>query len=429
MIRDLWLVTCRGGSGEFPFGLVGGIEVDGGDGDVQESEIDAELGAVVDEMVQAPGAEDEGAGLGDQDLVAVLEGPVMTNGGGGCITLGMHAKEPVRVRLANLPTAVVEMKNLARHMGVERVLLKRDDLTGIETSGNKVRKLEYVVADAIATGADTLVTHGGFQSNHCRATAAIGARLGLKVRLLLRSPEEVLEVERSARALHAGYRREGNLFFDYLFGADVTHHSAEEYNGKRKELMEGAMDEERREGRKPYFFPVGASVPLGCWGYVRCAAEMVEQLGKETAVDVFAAVSSSGTYAGLVLGKSLFGLKNWRMVGVPVSDSVAYFQKDVRELVGKTVEQFGLGLGEDQTPVEFLDGYIGEGYALPYPAEIEMIKTVARLEGICLDPTYTGKAMTGFVEAVRSGGVRRGALPVFVHTGGVFGLMARRDLF
>jgi D-cysteine desulfhydrase len=341
---------------------------------------------------------------------------LMTNGGGGCITGGMHAKEPVRVRLANLPTPVVEMKNLARQMGAEKLLLKRDDLTGIETSGNKVRKLEYVIADAIARGADTLVTHGGFQSNHCRATAAIGARLALKVRLLLRSPNVSPE-------------REGNLFFDYLFGAEVSHHSPAEYNGKRKELMEGAMEEQQKKGRKPYFFPVGASVPLGCWGYVRCVAEMVEQLRKETAVDVFVPVSSSGTYAGLVLGKALFGLDNWRMVGIPVSDSLAYFQKDVRELIAETVEQFGLGVSEDQTPLEFLEGCIGEGYAIPFPAAIETIKTVARAEGICLDPTYTGKAMTGFVDAARTGGVRRGALPVFVHTGGIFGLMARRDLF
>jgi D-cysteine desulfhydrase len=299
---------------------------------------------------------------------------------------------------------------------VGTLLLKRDDLTGVETSGNKVRKLEYVVADALKSGADTLVTHGGFQSNHCRATAAIGARLGLKVRLLLRSPS-------------ASPERDGNLFFDYLFGAEVSHHSPEEYNGKRKELMEGAMEEERRKGRKPYFFPVGASVPLGCWGYVRCVAEMVEQLGKESAVDVFVGVSSSGTYAGLVLGKALFGLENWRMVGVPVSDSVGYFQKDVRELIDQTVEQFGLGISEGQTPLEFIDGYIGDGYAIPYPAEIEMIKMVARTEGICLDPTYTGKAMTGFVETVRQGGVRKGAAAVFMHTGGVFGLLARRDLF
>lgn len=318
--------------------------------------------------------------------------------------------------LAQLPTPVVEMKNLAREMGIKKLLLKRDDLTGLEVSGNKVRKLEYVVADALAKGADTLVTHGGYQSNHCRATAAIGARLGLKVQIFLRSPPD-------------DPPRDGNLFLDYLFGAQITHHSPEEYNGKHKELIDRAIEEVRRAGGKPYFFPVGASVPHGCWGYIRCLKELMEQLGDETAVDVFAAVSSSGTYAGLLLGKAIFRLKNWRIIGIPVSDSIPYFQKDVRELIDKTVETFGLGLKPEQTPIELIDGYIGEGYAIPFPRAIEMIKLMGRTEGICLDPTYTSKAMVGCLETIQLGGVRKNAVPLFIHTGGAFGLLARRDLF
>src|SRR3954469_9082300 len=159
----------------------------------------------------------------------------------------MHPKEPPRLQLANLPTPVAELKNLARQLGVPRVLLKRDDLTGLETSGNKVRKLEYILADAVATGADTLVTKGGFQSNHCRATAALGARLGLRVRLILRSAEP-------------NPPRDGNLFLDELFGARISFHPPEEYNGRRKQLIAGAMQAERDAGRKPYFFPVGASI-------------------------------------------------------------------------------------------------------------------------------------------------------------------------
>src|SRR3954451_8296833 len=140
----------------------------------------------------------------------------------------MYEHEPPRLELANLPTPLAELKNLARHLGVPRLLMKRDDLTGLETSGNKVRKLEYVIADAMRHGADTLVTHGGFQSNHCRATAALGARLGLKVRLFLRSAEP-------------NPAREGNLFLDHLFGAHVTLHPPDEYNGRRKELIDTAM--------------------------------------------------------------------------------------------------------------------------------------------------------------------------------------------
>jgi D-cysteine desulfhydrase len=330
--------------------------------------------------------------------------------------MSMHPKEPPRLLLAHLPTPIVELKNLAHELGVPRLLMKRDDLTGLETSGNKIRKLEYVLADALANGADTLVTNGGFQSNHCRATAAVGARLGLSVRLILRSTE-------------AEPVKDGNLFLDHLFGAQVSYHSVEEYNSDRKRLIDAAMDEAQRAGRKPYFFPVGASVPLGCWGYIRCAMELVEQLGEKTKVDVFCAVSSSGTYCGLVLAKALFGLDRWRMVGIPVSDSLAYFQKDVRELERKTVNAFSLGVDESQTPIELIDGFIGEGYAIPYPQAIETTRSVARLEGIPLDPTYTSKAMTGFIETIRCGGIRPGAIPLFIHTGGVFGLMARRDLF
>src|SRR4051794_16880126 len=184
----------------------------------------------------------------------------------------MHANEPPRLALANLPTPVTELKNLARDLDIERFLLKRDDLTGLETSGNKVRKLEYVVADALKHGATALVTHGGFQSNHCRATAAIGAKLGLKVRLILRSTESTPP-------------RDGNLFLDHLFGAHITLHPPDEYNGRRKQLIEDAMEAERRHGGVPYFFPVGASIPLGCWGYVRCVAELVEQLGRDMKAD------------------------------------------------------------------------------------------------------------------------------------------------
>src|SRR6266550_289380 len=160
----------------------------------------------------------------------------------------MHPAEPPRISLALLPTPLVEMHNLAHHLAVERILLKRDDLTGLETTGNKVRKLEYVIADAIRDGADTLVTHGGFQSNHCRATAAIGARLGLKVRLLLRCPDP-------------DPPRDGNLFLDHLLGAQITIHPPEEYNTQRKRLIDEAINAERAAGQKPYFFPVGASIP------------------------------------------------------------------------------------------------------------------------------------------------------------------------
>src|SRR5262245_44732664 len=206
----------------------------------------------------------------------------------------MHAKEPVRLVLAQLPTPVVEVKNLSRATGISRLLLKRDDLTGLEFSGNKVRKLEYLVADALAKGCDTLVTHGGYQSNHCRATAAIGARLAMRVRLILRAPGD-----------GSPPANDGNLFLNRLFGAELSLHAVSDYSSKRKELIDAAMEKEKARGGKPYFFPVGASVPLGCWGYMRCVQELVEQLGRETRLDLFVPVSSSGTHCGVMIGLAL----------------------------------------------------------------------------------------------------------------------------
>lgn len=325
----------------------------------------------------------------------------------------LHPHEPPRVELAQLPTPVVELKQLAKARGVPRLLMKRDDLTGLELSGNKIRKLEYVVADALAQGADTLVTHGGVQSNHCRATAALGARLGLRVRLILRSADAAPE-------------QDGNLFLDSLFGAEYSLHTPEEYSAKLDDLVAAVRKQETAAGRKPYFFPVGASVPWGCWGYIRCVAELVEQLGREKPIDLYCATSSGGTQAGLMLGRALFQCENWSIRGVPVSDSSEYFRKKLSELARETVGLFQLSLTPADTPIELVEGFMGEGYAVPYPAAIETIRLAGRCEGLVLDPSYTSKAMTGMFADMATRGSER--LPVFVHTGGAFGLFARRDL-
>jgi D-cysteine desulfhydrase len=326
----------------------------------------------------------------------------------------IHPHEPSLVSLAQLPTPVVELKNLARERGVPRILMKRDDLTGLELSGNKIRKLEYVVANAIAQGADTLITHGGAQSNHCRATAALGARLGLRVRLILRSAV-------------ANPENDGNLFLDNLFGAECSFHSPEDYSNQLDELVREATELERSAGGIPYFFPVGASIPLGCWGYIRCMAELVEQLGRETPVDLYCATSSGGTQAGLILGRALLGCSNWSIRGVPVSDSSQYFRDKLGVLMTETIEKFRLGLSETDTPINLIDGFIGEGYAIPYPEAVETIRLLGRTEGVVLEPSYTSKAMTSMLADLPTRGSDR--VPVFLHTGGAFGLFARRDLF
>lgn len=327
--------------------------------------------------------------------------------------MSIHSQEPTRLELAQLPTPVVELKNLSRHTG-KRILLKRDDLTGLELSGNKIRKLEYVVAEAVAQGADTLVTHGGAQSNHCRATAALGARLGLRVRMILRSAESEPESD-------------GNLFLDRLFGAETSFIPPDQYRAELFQLIEKAMQQEREQGHAPYFFPVGASVPLGCWGYIRCVSELVEQLGQDSPVDIYCATSSGGTQVGLMLGKALLQCNNWRVIGIPVSDSVQYFETLLRQLERDTVEQFQLSLTSEQTPIELRDGFIGEGYAIPYPEAVDTIRLLAATEGIVLDPSYTSKGMTGMLGSIANDPSDR--IPVYIHTGGAFGLFARRDLF
>lgn len=325
----------------------------------------------------------------------------------------LHPQEPTRVSLAQLPTPVAELQNLAQHCGVPRILIKRDDLTGLELTGNKIRKLEYVVADALAQGADTLITHGGTQSNHCRATAALGARLGLKVRLILRYSED-------------GAITDGNLFLDNLFGAECSFHSPEEYSTNLNQLVATATEEITAEGRRTYFFPVGASIPLGCWGYIRCIAELFEQLGKGSPLDIYVATSSGGTQAGLILGKALFGCTNWSIRGVPVSDSSEYFRDKLSELIKSTVGQYGLNIDSESTLIELIDGFIGPGYAIPYDEAIETIRLLGHCEGLVLEPSYTSKAMTGMLANIQKRPAER--VPVFIHTGGAFGLFARRDL-
>jgi D-cysteine desulfhydrase len=146
-------------------------------------------------------------------------------------------------------------------------------------------------------------------------------------------------------------------------------------------------------------------------------------------VDVFSSVSSAGTHTGLMIGRALLKCDQWRIVGIPVSDSVEFFKKELRQLERATNDDFNLGLRESDTPIELIDGFIGKGYAIPYPAAIETVKLLGRHEGILLDPTYTAKGMNGMIGSIQHGGVRSGAVPLFVHTGGVFGLLARRDLF
>jgi D-cysteine desulfhydrase len=329
---------------------------------------------------------------------------------------------PSCISLATLPTPLQHLKRLSDYLGGPQLYVKRDDLTGMELSGNKVRKLEFLLAEALNQEADVVITYGGVQSNHCRATAAACAKLGLDVHLLIRGEAE--------------QPYDGNLLLDELFGAQVTFHPADEFRTHTQRIVEACIESYKRQGRTPYYFPVGASVPLGCWGYVRAFEEtraQLEALGI-SACHMVTAVGSGGTLAGLLLGRELLGARDVAIWGINVCDDAAYFQREVRQLLDETNRKFHLGLAIDKIPINVIDGYVGEGYSIPYKGEIETMKLVGRMEAIALDPVYTGKAFHGMLEQMKKGTFPRSSSAdqeaiVFFHTGGTFGLFPQREHF
>lgn len=316
--------------------------------------------------------------------------------------------QPERISLANLPTPLVPLNRLSAALGGAQIWMKRDDLTGLALSGNKVRKLEYILADARAQGCDTVVTEGTPQSNHCRATAAACARLGLHAVLLFR-PE-------------AHEPPQGNHLLDVLFGAETRSYSREEFSAGREQIVTEVLAELKAAGRTPRWTPMGASEPLGCWGYIRATAELADQLAaaRIEQCDVVVAISSAATYAGALLGTLLHRLDHWRLWAVPVSDDVAHHTAGVQELCAAAIERFDLPVRLDAADLRFIDGYVGAGYAIPYEAALETIRLAARTEAILLDPVYTGKAFCAVLDKVRERrlGIERPV--VFIHTGGVF---------
>jgi len=320
----------------------------------------------------------------------------------------MNAKTFDRIRLASLPTPLVRAERLGAALGGANIWIKRDDLTGLELSGNKVRKLEFVLADALQNGCDTIVTEGTSQSNHCRATAAACAKLGLKAVLLFRPPP--------------GDSVVGNHLLDALFEAETRSYTREALSARKEEIIAEVLDELRAQGRKPRFTPAGASEPIGCLGYAEAARELIAQCAKHGIpdCDVVLAVSSGGTYAGLLLGTLPHAGPAPTVHAVPVSDDVAFHRENVGQLCRNAIAQFGLNVSFDESAMRFIDGYVGAGYAKPYAEEIEAIRLLAKTEGIVLDPVYTGKAFCALVDAVKAGRLGRNRPVIFIHTGGIF---------
>jgi D-cysteine desulfhydrase len=318
---------------------------------------------------------------------------------------------PARLRLAHLPTPITPLPRLSAELGVA-IDVKRDDLTGLATSGNKIRKLEFVLAEARARGATALVTCGGIQSNHARATAAAAARLGLRAVLLLAG-------EPGPGA------PEGNLFLDRLLGAETRFVSTEGYAERDARMAEIAR-ELRAAGETPFVIPEGASDALGAWGYLAAVGEILAQAPEFPWDIVVCAVGSGGTLAGLVLGARLHGLSA-RVRGYSVHRTPGWFAARTREIVDEFAARHGCAAAMGEAEIEVVGGFEGPAYAEVYPAEVETIRRVARREGIVLDPVYTGKAFTGLLADIRAGRIARGARVLFIHTGGIFGLLAQRE--
>jgi D-cysteine desulfhydrase len=321
---------------------------------------------------------------------------------------------PDRVPLAVTPTPLEPLARLSKRLGVE-LLVKRDDLTGAPLTGNKVRKLEFLLAEAQAEGADTVITCGGAQSNHCRATAIAARRLGMESVLLLRVPDPKNPPP-----------TDGNILLDRLVGAEVRWVTPAEY-AQRHEVMRGVTRELSAKRRKGYVIPEGGSNPLGAWGYVRGVEELSRELTPGRTTLIYAA-GSGGTGAGLVLGAKLLGL-DWRIVGINVCDDRDYFVRAIGEIVEQTIERFNLGIPFRRDELEIVDGYVGEGYAKSRPAELRLVADVARTEALLLDPVYTGKAFYGMTRELERDRHRFGDRVVFVHTGGIFGLFPIAEQF
>ena len=316
--------------------------------------------------------------------------------------------------LAALPTPVFELKRISSDLG-KKIWIKRDDLTGVETSGNKIRKLEYVVAKAIADKADVLITCGGIQSNHARATAAVAARLGLLSHLVL-SVSQTPEVE-------------GNYLVDKILGARITLLNEKQEKCTLTRKMEQIAAAYLAEGLKPFVIPVGASDGLGSFGYIEAMREISlqeKQIGVRFDA-VCCATGSGGTYAGLYLGNRIYDLGK-RVVGITVCDNREYFER----VCAKITEEVYSILGENKpadTNFEFIDGYKGLGYAISKEDELRFISEVASKEGILLDPVYTGKAFYGMYNEIKKGYFERSENILFVHTGGQYGVFPKREQF
>ena len=327
------------------------------------------------------------------------------------------AKFP-RIRITHGPTALEPMHRLTAALGGPQLWIKRDDCTGLATGGNKTRKLEYLVADAVQHGADTLITQGATQSNHARQTAAIAAKMGMECHIIL---------EDRTGYRHADYQHSGNVFLDHLYGAHVSEVPG---NTAMDAAMEDLAAQLRAKGRKTYIIPGGGSNALGALGYVTAALELADQaMNMGLNIDELVhATGSAGTQAGLVVGME--GARTQiPVLGIGVRAPRQPQEDKVFMLAQQTADLLGVSGSVSRDKVVANCDYIGDGYGIPTPGMMEAVTMLARLEGILLDPVYSGKGMAGLIDLVRTGHYRKGQNIVFLHTGGAVGLYGYMHAF
>ncbi|MCB1846276.1 MAG: D-cysteine desulfhydrase family protein [Halieaceae bacterium] len=325
----------------------------------------------------------------------------------------MKLSYPRRLSLARTPTPLQALERATARWGNgHRLWIKRDDLTGCTLSGNKVRKLEFITAHAIDEGYDTLITCGGLQSNHCRATAFAGAQLGLSVHLLLRG-------EAPAEA-------DGNLLLDQLAGATVSCYPKHQYVAEIDALFQHWQQHYADLGRKALAVPTGGSDGIGAWGYIAACEELRADFaacGIQQA-HIVTATGSGGTQCGLTLGAVLHGLPA-TVWGVNVCDDEQYFLDKVAADTADWRRRYP-GVPAAETRTRVIDGYVGQGYGIASPQVFALIAELAALEGVVLDPVYTGKAFAGMLAEIAAGRFQGCRDIVFMHTGGIFGLFPQR---
>ena len=302
-----------------------------------------------------------------------------------------------RIRIAHLPTPVEPMSRLSAVLGGPKLWIKRDDQTGLAFGGNKTRKLEFVLAEALAVGAKTLITVGGIQSNHCRQTAAVAARYGLDCILVLNGTQPEVP--------------HGNLILNELFGAKIVWTTRPERDARLKQVF----DEAWAEGKRPFLIPLGASTPTGALGYESAMAEFIEQ---SVEIDwIVVASSSAGTQAGLTLGAVRHNFKG-TVLGISIDSPKLDLQQAVANLACEAADRMGETVAVSPEDIQVNADYLGAGYAIMGEPEMEAIHLAARYEGIILDPVYTGRAAAGMIGLIRQGFFKTSDRVLFWHTGG-----------